>query len=202
MWAWPFPITQVNTDVREAGPNQYYLTIEQVENINHVVVFLTGQVPFSDGFGGAIYFGLSSPVGGVAWKLLGFITNEKPSSIFKITNVKPAGVSQSPFGQAMMESLGQLSSTTALIGISVEPLSQLIQQTPSTNTQASTVDSLTEFSQKMLENFFNYASSFAVTPAQGTMSLADNYVPLGVVQQWYDNFLRKLQANPNFWKAL
>ena len=193
---------QVNTSVQEAGPNQFYLTLEQVESINHVVVFLTGQVPFSEGFGGAIYFGLSAPDGGVSWQLLGFITNSKPSAIFKITNIKPTGVDQSPFGQAMMESLGQISSTTALIGISVEPLSQLVQQTPSSHTQASTVDSLTEFSQKMLENFFNYASSFAVVPAQGPMNMTDNYVPLGVVQHWYENFQRKLQANPSFWKAL
>ena len=53
--------TQVNTNVQQAGASEFYLTLEEVESINHVVVFLTGQVPFSDGFGGSIYFGW--PVG-------------------------------------------------------------------------------------------------------------------------------------------
>lgn len=192
----------MNTEVQEAGANQFYLTIEQVESVNHIVVFLTGQVPFSDGFGGGIHFGLSSPEGGISWQFLGFISNEKPSAIFKITNIKPSVGSQNPFGQAMMESLASLAHTTALVGISVEPISQLAQQTPPQNTQASTIDSHTEFSQKMLENFFNFASSFAVMPGQGPINMTENYVPLSVVQRWYENFIRKMQANPNFWKTM
>lgn len=191
----------MNTNFQEAGANQFCLTLEQVENINHVVVFLTGQVPFSDGFGGAIYLGIPSTTGDIAFHLLGFIANDKPSAIFKISNLKSVSEATNPFGEAMMSAVGTLSSTTALIAISVEPLDQLLQQTPATNTQASTVDSLSEFSQKMLENFFNFASSFATTPAQGTMSMTENYIPLSVVQHWYQNFLRKLQSNPNFWKT-
>ena len=113
-----------------------------MENVNYIVVFLTGQVPFSDGFGGGIHFGLSSPEGGVSWQFLGFISNDKPSAIFKITNIKPSVGSQNPFGQAMMESLASLTHTTALVGISVEPISQLAQQTGPQNTQASTINSL------------------------------------------------------------
>ena len=104
----------------------------------------------------------------------------------------------------MMTALGSLSSTTALIGISVEPLEQIAQQTPASNTQASTVDSFTEFSQKMLQSFFNYASSFAVTPMMSQMPInpMENYVPLNSVRNWYDSFLRRMQADPNYWKNL
>lgn len=76
----------MNTNVQQAGVNQYFLTLEDAQSINHVVVFLTGQVPFSEGFGGSIYFGWPAE-GGVSWQLLGFITNDKPSAIFKITKV-------------------------------------------------------------------------------------------------------------------
>ena len=48
-------------------------------------------------------------------------------------------------------------------------LSEIAQKTPSADTVASTVDLFTEFSQKMLENFFNYAGSFAASPAQITV---------------------------------
>lgn len=58
-----------------------------MQSINHIVVFLTGQVPFADGFGGSIYFGWPTDEGGISWQLLGFITNDKPSAIFKIAKV-------------------------------------------------------------------------------------------------------------------
>ena len=148
---------------------------------------------------------MPTPTNEVAWQLLGFISNEKPSAIFKISNVKPSATDLNPFGSAMLANLGNLSSTTALLGISVEPLDQILQQTPASNTQPSTVDSFTEFSHKMLENFFNYASSFAVTPvmmSQMPINPMENYVPLNTVQNWYDNFLRRLQANPNFWRTM
>lgn len=205
---------QVNTNVQQAGDNTFLLAIDGAESINHVVVFLTGQVPFSQGFGGSIYFGWPSAsagagLEGVSWQYLGYITNEKPSAIFKISSVKPKDLSANPFGQDFsMDTMmggggGGLAAATphqsALIGISVEPLSEIAQKTPTTDTQASTVDSFTEFSQKMLENFFNYASSFSVDYSQ--LKPSETYVPFSVLQQWYTNFQRRLQANPNFWKS-
>lgn len=137
------------------------------------------------------------PSGEVGWHYLGYISNDKPSAIFKIANIKPTMDAQNPFGEAMMDSLRSLSATTALIAVSVEPVGQIAQQTPVSNTQASTVDSFTEFSQKMLENFFNYVSSFAIP---SPVNPAENFVPLAAVQRWYENFDRRLQTNPNFWK--
>ena len=78
---------QVNTNVQEAGVNEYFLTLEDALSVNHIVVFLTGQIPFSEGFGGSIYLGWPAEGGGVSWQLLGFISNSKPSAIFKITKV-------------------------------------------------------------------------------------------------------------------
>ena len=193
---------QVDTNIQDAGGGQYYFTLEQVEGLNHIVVFLTGQVPFTEGFVGGIYFGASSDEGGIAWQYLGFISNEKPSAIFKISNIKPSPSAVNPFGEAMMASLAEMSSTTALIGITVEPALHIAQLTPASNTQASNVDSFTEFSTKMVENFFNYASSFAVLPAQTPINPMENYVPLTVLQSWYETFMRRLQSNPNFWKTL
>ena len=90
----------------------------------------------------------------------------------------------------------------AQIGISLEPLAQLAQQTPAQGTTASGVDSFVAFSQTMLENFMNYAASFTVSPAQ-IMSAgpSDTYVPLSTLQKWYSNFERRLQHNPHFWKS-
>ena len=101
-----------------------------------------------------------------------------------------------------MDTFGSQPLTTALIGIQVEQLSDIAQKTPATDTQASTVESLTEFSQKMLQNFFNFASSFAIDPTQTMLKPGETYLPSSVLQQWYTNFQRRLQMNPNFWKTL
>lgn len=209
----------MNTNVQQAGPNTFLLAVDGVESVNHIVVFLTGQVPFGEGFGGSIYLGWpSNAVGGqvsanldsVSWQLLGFISNEKPSAIFKIAKVKPHEIVANPFGEsmAMDMSANSLTSTSALVGVSVEPLAEIVQKTPSADTVASTVDTFTEFSQKMLENFFNYAASFAASPAQIAMQqqvvggLNESYIPFSALQQWYMNFQRRLQSNPDFWKSL
>jgi len=74
---------------------------------------------------------------GVSWQFLGHISNEKPSAIFKLSKVKPTEVAlTTPFGQQMMDTVAQLeSSTTALIGISVETLDQILQRSPPADTK-------------------------------------------------------------------
>ena len=50
-----------------------------------MVIFLTGIQPFPDGFGGSVYF--CWPKMQTSWHLLGYISNQKPSAIFKIAKV-------------------------------------------------------------------------------------------------------------------
>ena len=190
----------VNTNVQQAAPNQFFFTLEHVEGIHHIVVFLTGQIPFAEGFGGSIYFGWA--VGSeIAWQLLGYITNDKPSAIFKISKVRPTEVSISPFGGDTMETMGEVSAQNALLGISVEPLALILQQTPADNTQPSTLEPFVDFTQKMLQNFVNYASSFAVSPAIARLSPNETYISSSVLERWYANFQHKLQMDPYFWKT-
>lgn len=200
----PGHLIQVNTNAERVDANTFVLGLEQVDSINHVVVFLTGQVPFSPEFGGAIYFGWPSPEsGGICWQFLGYISNDKPSAIFKLAKVKPSEVLANPFSQQLMDTLvSSQSPTDAQIGILVEPLMEIGQKTASQDTEASKVDNFTEFAQKMLESLFNYTSSFAVSPSQTLMQPNTNYVPVDTLQSWYTNFQRRLQANPNFWKTL
>ena len=48
-----FYVFQVQTDGQQIGENQVLFNIQDADNINHIVVFMTGQTPFPDGFGGA-----------------------------------------------------------------------------------------------------------------------------------------------------
>ncbi|XP_076471444.1 protein Hikeshi-like [Babylonia areolata] len=187
----------VQTECQAVSENQFLFNIPEADNINHVVVFMTGQMPFPDGLGGAVYFSWPRPEGPV-WLLLGHISNHKPSAIFKIANLKSGG------GDAGVQfgSLAQQQSHLAQIGISVEPLDQLSQQTPVTSCLSETsVAPFVEFSSKMLESFFNYASSFAVRQADMVPNPAETFVPLSTLQKWFENFQRRLQQNPTFWKS-
>jgi hypothetical protein len=129
------------------------------------------------------------------WIYLGKISNLKPSAIFRIANLKhddTMGVT--PF--CGMPGLQQSMANLAMIGISVEPEIQIDALTPATDTKTTSASSYVEFTQKMLENFFNYASSFAKDAPDG-----QQYFPIGTLHQWFDNFKRRLEANPNFWKS-
>lgn len=85
----------------------------------------------------------------------------------------------------------------AQIGISVEPEASVMQQTPSTTNDANTYF---QFGQRMLESFINFASSFTVTQAQMLPNPSETYVPLSTLTTWFNNFQRRLEQNPNFWK--
>ncbi|XP_043501343.1 protein OPI10 homolog [Polistes fuscatus] len=186
----------VQTDFQQIGENQFLITVPDADNINHIVVFLTGTIPFPDGMGGAVYFSWPDSNAPPNWQFLGFISNLKPSAIFKISTLKKNHEFEN--SNLGIFGVGKISHV-AQIGISVEPLN-VIEQQAATVTEAAT-NSFVEFVQKMLTSFINYASSFTVTQVQMTPNPTENFVPLSTVQGWYETFERRLQQNPNFWKA-
>ena len=65
----------------------------------------------------------------------------------------------------------------AMVGISVEPLVNIEGQTPAAHTEAAKVSTFMEFGQKMVENLFNYASSFAVSGGEMRSRTGQTFVP-------------------------
>ena len=165
-----------------------------------------------------MYFCWPQAGGGQAWQLLGTINNNKPSAIFRlvatvnygesivvsclmtcrISKLKSADENLNITNSFM--SLGQRSRANAMVGISVEPLVNIEGQTPAAMTEAAKVSTFMEFGQKMVENLFNFASSFAVTGGEMRSRSGETFVPFSCLQQWYSNFERRLQHDPNFWR--
>ncbi|XP_076232163.1 protein OPI10 homolog [Calliopsis andreniformis] len=186
----------VQTDFQQIGENQFLITVPDADNINHIVVFLTGTIPFPDGTGGAVYFSWPDPIAPPNWQFLGYISNGKPSAIFKISTLKKNHEFEN--SNVGIFGVGKISHV-AQIGVSIEPLGAIeMQATTLAETQS---NSFLEFVQKMLSSFLNYISSFSVTQAQMTPNPTENFVPLSTIQGWYETFERRLQQNPNFWKA-
>ena len=82
----------VDTGFRQVDSTHAMIDVDGVGSFNHIVVFLTGQQPFPDGTGGAVYFSWPNPdaigQGASAWHYLGMISNQKPSAIFKVAKSK------------------------------------------------------------------------------------------------------------------
>ncbi|CAG5104338.1 Similar to AAEL010953: Protein OPI10 homolog (Aedes aegypti) [Cotesia congregata] len=157
----------VQTDFQQISENQFLINVPDADNVNHIVIFLTG-----------------------------YISNNKPSAIFRISDLKK----NHEFENANLGIFGAKISHSAQIGISVEPLSAI--EPLSALVASTTTESHVKFAQKMIINFMNYVSSFSVTQSQMTPNPSENFVPLSSVQGWYETFERRLQQNPNFWKQL
>ncbi|XP_077297197.1 protein OPI10 homolog isoform X2 [Arctopsyche grandis] len=186
----------VQTDFSLVGESQFLTTITDVDSINHIVIFLTGAIPLPEGTVGMVYFSWPDPNAPPNWQLLGHISNSKPSAIFKISSLKKLSEMTSngyvgTFGQ-------QKICNNAQIGISIEPEINAQLQLPTTTV---TANCYVSFSQKMLENFINFVASFAITQHEMQPTPGVSFVPLNTVQTWYQNFERRLQQNPNFWKS-
>ncbi|KAF6201060.1 hypothetical protein GE061_005507, partial [Apolygus lucorum] len=143
------------------------------------------------------YFSWPDPNAPPNWQLLGVISNEKPSCIFKIsglkTNERPT-LQQSGFLSFAQDKISHV----AQIGISIETNETVQNQYQLLSAEAvKNQTQFVEFAQKMLQSFLNYSTSFVVTPAAN-----ESYVPMKVVEEWYKNFERKLSLNPYFWKEL
>lgn len=186
----------VQTDFQQITESQFLINIPEADNVNHVVVFLTGTVPFPDRMAGAVYFSWPDSNAPPNWQLLGYISNTKPSAIFKISQLKKLDEMASNGATNVFGSNLPISHI-AQIGVSIEPEASLLQQTPATTS----TDTYYQFGQKMIQNFFNFVSSFSVTQSQMVPNPSETFVPLSTVQTWFTNFERRLQQNPNFWKS-
>lgn len=101
--------------------------------INHLVVFLLAE-PFPVGYAATVYFqwpGSDTP----QWVLLGMLSNEKPSAIFRLggkKTIKSTAADQAMIddSDSMMPSFSTYDSANvcAQLGISVEPMAVVMQQ--------------------------------------------------------------------------
>jgi len=181
----------VQTNFQETQPGKFLCILEGANTVNHLAVFMTGAMPLPAGFGATVHLGFPAANGQVTdWKLMGFLTNEKPSAIFRLGGNR----------------FGEMPLLVAQIGVGLEPL-QVIQQQAATMpnplgaASRFTLEEMGEFCRKMLGNFFHFASSFAVQVPDVT-GRVQTIVPMETLQGWYANIERRMAVDPEWWRNL
>ncbi|KAF8812816.1 DUF775-domain-containing protein [Phlegmacium glaucopus] len=190
----------LQTNLQQVDETHAYFELTNASTINHICVFLLGTLPFPDGYGAAVHFFWP----GKGFQLLGMLSNEKPSAIFRlrgtftpsnpnstITAAQTAfsTTSQNPFQQ-------QSQDVTAILGLSIEPLSDItmqVQSLPSSLVKPG-VDLTrdpTMLAERIVKHLFNYISGFM---GDGGMISPQAMVPVNLIAKWYENFLNKVKA--------
>lgn len=208
---------------------KFLITIPNADNINHLVVFMTGACPLPEGTAGAgwsclwpcalvylpiifpsvVYFSFPDPLAPPTWNYLGYISNQKPSAIFKITKLKRMNAVNGGVPMGGFAFSQPIVSHVAQIGISVESANTVLQlaSDPSVNAESGTTSQLSkfeEFTNKAAENLYNYCSSFsnnAVNFASNPSMANQQFIPMATINEWFVRFMRNLRENPNFWRA-
>jgi len=183
-------------------------------NINHVCVFLLGTVAFPEGYGATVH--LHWP--GRGFQLLGMVSNDKPSSIFRLrssaftsSTTTRAFTTQSEDMAIDPNDGGDNEDTTAIVGISIEPLELIYPQlqsigilssnTPNTSAESTgTSTTLTRpppdptlLAERIVRHMFNYLSGFASSSGISTGIGPDTAVPMSLIKKWYEVFINKVK---------
>ncbi|CAE6422894.1 unnamed protein product [Rhizoctonia solani] len=160
-------------------------------------------VPFPPGYAATVHFHWP----GKGFQLLGMLSNEKPSAVFRLRGSYTPAELQSHSTLSSAAAIGgpAANDVTAVLGIAVEPI-QAVEAQTNANATALAVQStenrlvksgpqgLTDpsvLAERIVKHMFTYLSSFVSDP--GSLS-SDTVVPLNIIRRWYDNFLTKIRS--------
>ncbi|KAJ1364829.1 hypothetical protein KIN20_025003 [Parelaphostrongylus tenuis] len=184
----------------QVGDREFLCEIDNASSVNHVVVFMTGIHPFPDGMGGSVYVRWPSPEGhDTGWNYLGFVSNMKPSVIFKIAQLHLSEVRHTDIfsGGMSVSAIGSVQ-----VGLMVEPLTAIEGREAADGTEATQQSTLGEFAETMLRNLVNHAESYTTRLARSDGHGFADYIPVSALQEWYNNFRRRFEQNPYFWRSI
>lgn len=173
--------------------------LEDASQINHIVVFMTGEQAFPDGYGATVHLSWPRENSAPQWQLLGCLQNTKPSAIFRIRDPQrehAAGARVATLGisietldevERQMQSMARGSSSSGSSGsgaagssTDTSALAVAARQSPST-----LVAQAEQLASPIAQSLFAYLSSFAPDSAPQA-------VPL--LQRWLEQFERKLHT--------
>ncbi|KAF9089469.1 hypothetical protein BGX27_002458, partial [Mortierella sp. AM989] len=177
----------VQTNLQQVDVNKFTFQLDDAENINHIVVFLLGTIPFQPGYAATVHLLWPNKT----WHLLGMLSNEKASAIFRLkaanTSRSPSPFANTSANEMSMDTPNPLSATpiTATLGISIEPIDNVMSQIASLQSSSTTStsnpsivpssnalvtlsanikpESVAEVAQRVMTHLYNHVTSFATS---------------------------------------
>ncbi|ETW77084.1 hypothetical protein HETIRDRAFT_421266 [Heterobasidion irregulare TC 32-1] len=177
----------LQTNLQQIDDTNAAFELPAAGSINHICVFLLGTVPFPEGYGATVHFFWP----GRGFQLLGMLSNDKPSAIFRLrgTFTSPTSSTQPAHPHAFLSSTppaGASDDVTAILGLSIEPLDQIYARTgalaktgaaPSSSTTSTLVPAgaavppdASLLAERVARHLVNYVSGFVSSsgsPASG-----------------------------------
>ncbi|KAI0089584.1 hypothetical protein BDY19DRAFT_111343 [Irpex rosettiformis] len=183
----------LQTNLQQIDETHACFELPEAENINHICVFLLGPA-FPVGYGATVH--LFWP--GKGFQLLGMLSNDKPSAIFRLRgnfSSQTSASAQSIFsGVSTPTADVSPHGVTALLGLAIEPLPQIMQeinvlQQGLLAQRGSPVADVTLLAERIVKHLFNYLAGFAI----GGPLTPDVAVPMGTIVRWYESFISKVR---------
>ncbi|TFK29462.1 DUF775-domain-containing protein [Coprinopsis marcescibilis] len=193
----------LQTNLIQVDETHAYFELPFASSINHVCVFLLGTVPFPEGYGATVHFFWP----GKGFQLLGMLSNDKPSAIFRLRGTftsaqTPNNNAQNVFSAQSGNQQGQ-GDVIAILGLAIEPLSAIQAQiaslpagqiNPALNGANSagqpSANDVVLLAERIVKHLFNYIGGFT----GANSPTADIAVPMNVIVKWYENFSNKLRT--------
>ncbi|KAA1105044.1 hypothetical protein PGTUg99_013716 [Puccinia graminis f. sp. tritici] len=197
------PSRPVQTNFTHLPPNRFVFQFDDPGSINHLVVFLTGNVPLPDNYAASIHFQFPNKPD---WLLLGMLSGTKPSAVFRLKGTMVP--SQLDWASSTM---GAVPRATATLGILVAPLAEIEAECgalngavtlrgPSSGAQSLPGSACGQLPHQLAKaiglNLFRYLASFSSTTFDN-----QTWIPIAVLEKWWKQFEFKLanSANPEQW---
>lgn len=188
----------------QIDPVRWGHVLKNASKTHFMAVFILPGFTLPPNTAGSVYVQLP----GQEFKLMGFLSEEKQSAIFKF-NPEQVATSVANDVDEMMDESAAATEFDVFIGISLEPLEQAqanlaqLRQAQATAPRAlaapqgtqATVAAPTDagdiaaLGNKIVENAYNYMSGFTDT---------DGKVPIKAFNTWWDKFTSRLKTDPKF----
>jgi hypothetical protein len=176
------------------SPTSVLYALPPAKQFSHIVVFLLPGVTLPESSAAAIYLTTTNDVAAAAqagrapnFRFLGAIGPGKESAMFKVSG---SATGTQGDGNGLMVGI-EVESADAVSQRMQNLASDKSQSAPSTvSTQPSTV----VLAQRIIENAFNFLSSFSGAAGPGDVEV----VPLKAFEEWWRKFESKVRADPSF----
>jgi hypothetical protein len=149
--------------------------------VSELAFFLLPGANLPSNMGLMIYWQLESSSGQSGFELLGSLTNQRPSNIFR------TGWSEHEQFMIVGNQPAKIN-----IGISIEPI-ESVQNVVSNDQRITTTTAVV--ARKIGQDLFNFMSSFDTNGAAGNQAIV---VPANTFDKWWQRFERKIQRDPNY----